>query len=136
MVWPVGPDMENLQDLSSEDLAILKAECSGREVFNHLTSRWGLLAIVALSRGPHRFYMLRDSIGGISEKMLSQTMLTLTRDGLVHRTVDPTIPPKVTYSLTPLGQEIAPRLRTITEWIGNRIEVISEAQTRFDTDRD
>ncbi|MEV4896171.1 helix-turn-helix domain-containing protein [Nonomuraea sp. NPDC055795] len=79
------------------------SDCPGREVFTHVTSRWGMLIMVALRDGPLRFYLLRDRIGGISEKMLSQSLRGLVRDGLVHREVEPSVPPKVTYSLTGLG---------------------------------
>ena len=110
----------------------LTADCAGREVFNHLTSRWGLLTMLALIEGPTRFYRLRDSIGGISEKMLSQTLKELTRDGLLTRTVEPTTPPKVTYALSGLGEEIAPTLQSIVEWLGRKIEAIAEHQASFD----
>ena len=120
-----------LQALSSQ-ADPLTADCPGREVFNHLTSRWGLLTMLALVEGPARFHRLRDSIGGISEKMLSQTLKELTRDGLLIRTVAPTIPPQVTYALSDLGEEIAPVLQSIVEWLGRKIVVIGEHQASFD----
>jgi DNA-binding HxlR family transcriptional regulator len=125
---PVSHASEEFRDQADP----LTAECAGREVFNHLTSRWGLLTILALIEGPARFHRLRDSIGGISEKMLSQTLKELTRDGLLIRTVEPTVPPRVTYALSDLGREIAPTLQSIVAWLGRKIEVIAEHQASFD----
>lgn len=94
--------------------------CAGRLVYEHVTSRWGLLILVALRAEPLRFYLLRDRIGGISEKMLSQNLQTLTEDGLIRREVEPSKPPKVVYSLTDLGVELADHLQTLVDWIRRR----------------
>jgi len=110
----------------------LTADCLGREVFNHMTTRWGLLCLIALSNGPLRFHALRDHIEGVSEKMLSQSLKTLTRDGLILRSVEPTIPPQVTYALSMLGQEVAPSLQVLVAWLGGRIDDILRAQRAFD----
>lgn len=110
----------------------LKAGCLWRDVFNHVTSRWGFLILIALAAGPMRFYVLRDSVEGISEKMLSQTVKVLMRDGLVSRHVEDTIPPQVTYALTEMGHEIGARLNRVSNWIGDQIPAIAQAQERFD----
>ncbi|MEV4061892.1 winged helix-turn-helix transcriptional regulator [Nonomuraea dietziae] len=107
-------------------------DCQGREVFDHVTSRWGILVLAALRDGPLRFYQLRDRIGGISEKMLSQNLRVLARDGLVERMVEPDIPPKVSYRLSPLGQEGSAPLRTLLDWIALRAPDILLAQSRHD----
>ena len=107
-------------------------DCPGREVFNHITSRWALLIFVALHGGPQRFHALRDGIEGISEKMLSQTLKTLARDGLVRRLVEPTVPPQVSYELTPLGEDLARRLQGLVQWLGDHIDAIVAAQRRHD----
>ncbi|MDD7973033.1 winged helix-turn-helix transcriptional regulator [Roseinatronobacter alkalisoli] len=110
----------------------LKAGCLWREVFNHVTSRWGFLILIALVDKPLRFYVLRNSVEGISEKMLSQTVKLLMRDGLVSRHVEETIPPQVSYALTDMGHEIAGRLDCVSKWIGDHVTHIEQAQDRFD----
>jgi DNA-binding HxlR family transcriptional regulator len=95
-------------------------------VLDHIGSRWGVLTLVALRDGPLRFYLLRDKIGGISEKMLSQTLRTLSRDGFVYREVEPSIPPQVSYGLTPLGSGLTGHLQELFDWFrANAGEVIS-----------
>ena len=110
----------------------LKAGCLWRDVFNHVTSRWGFLILIALVDRPLRFYEVRDKVQGISEKMLSQTVKLLVRDGLVSRHVEETIPPQVSYALTDMGCEIAMKLDIVSEWIGAHTSEIEEAQARFD----
>lgn len=93
----------------------------------------GLLLLVTLGEGPLRFHLLRDRIEGISEKMLSQTLKALVRDGLVRRLVEPTIPPRVTYELTPIGGELAAPLREVIERLGRfgrrRVSVQADNRT-------
>ncbi|MFI6505915.1 winged helix-turn-helix transcriptional regulator [Nonomuraea typhae] len=108
------------------------SDCPGRTVFTHVTSRWGMLILAALRAGPLRFYLLRDRIGGISEKMLSQNLRELVRDGLVHREVEPSVPPKVSYSLTPLGEGLAASLQSLLSWIGAHTTDVIAAQRRHD----
>ncbi|WP_395966652.1 winged helix-turn-helix transcriptional regulator [Actinomadura sp. 6N118] len=111
---------------------VFNSDCPGRAVFTHVTSRWGMLILAALHDGPLRFYLLRDRIGGISEKMLSQNLRELVRDGLVDRRVEPSVPPKVFYSLTPLGQGLAASLRGLLAWIGSHTTDVIAAQRRHD----
>lgn len=111
---------------------VFNSECPGRTVFTHVTSRWGMLILAALRGGPLRFYLLRDRIGGISEKMLSQNLRDLVRDGLVHREVEPSAPPKVSYSLTPLGEGLAATLQTLLSWIASHTADVITAQHRHD----
>lgn len=108
------------------------ADCPGREILSHLASRWGFLTMLALQDGPQRFHVLRDRIDSCSEKMLSQTLAALVRDGFVSRSVEPSNPPRVTYELTDLGAETAPLLRQLSTWIGAHITDIASAQQRFD----
>ena len=123
----------SVQPKSSEKEAItFTVECPGRAVFNHIASRWGLLLLVTLCEGPLRFHLLRDRIEGISEKMLSQTLKSLVRDGLVRRLVEPTIPPRVTYELTPIGGELAAPLRDVIERLGRLVPDILAAQLAYD----
>ena len=111
---------------------VFNSDCPGRTVFTHVTSRWGMLILAALRDGPLRFYLLRDRIGGISEKMLSQNLRELVRDGLVDREVEPSVPPKVSYSLTPLGEGLAGSLQTLLTWIGTHTPDVIAAQRRHD----
>ncbi|MGW7537918.1 winged helix-turn-helix transcriptional regulator [Amycolatopsis sp. NPDC054798] len=91
-------------------------DCPGRPLFEEATSRWGLLILVALAPGPLRFAQLRDRIGEISEKMLTQKLRALVRDGLLDRQVETEKPLRVSYSLTPLGRELSQRLHGLLAW--------------------
>jgi len=92
-------------------------QCPSREVLKHVTSRWGVLVLVALLDGTLRFSDLRRRIGGVSEKMLAQTLQWLEGDGFVLRTAYPVVPPHVEYSLTPLGREVGERVEGLADWI-------------------
>ncbi|WP_310460308.1 helix-turn-helix domain-containing protein [Sphaerotilus sp.] len=98
--------------------------CPSREVLQHVTSRWGVLILVALLGGTHRFSELRRKIGGVSEKMLAQTLQALESDGFVLRTSFPVVPPHVEYSLTPMGIEIAGQVQTLADWIEHNLSEI------------
>jgi DNA-binding HxlR family transcriptional regulator len=111
---------------------LFHSECSGRIVFDHITSRWAPLVLVKLAEGPLRFYELRDQIGGISEKVLSEKLRLLARDGLVERTVEPTIPPRVSYALTDMGDSAAKPLRQLMRWVADHGRAIMATQTQHD----
>lgn len=118
---------------SSEPASVFESDCPGRMVLDHVTGRWGLLILTALCADETmRFHALRDRIGGISEKMLAQTLRTLVRDGLVVRDVEPTSPPKVSYSLTVLGSGLARQLLPLVDWITANADDIVAAQRRHD----
>ena len=91
--------------------------CPSRTVLDHVTSKWGVLLLVALSERTMRWGELRRIVEGISEKMLAQTLRTLEADGIVHREVTGSVPPRVDYSLTPRGSELVVRLLPLMEWI-------------------
>ncbi|UUP16729.1 winged helix-turn-helix transcriptional regulator [Nitratireductor thuwali] len=110
----------------------LHADCPGREVFELITSRWVLLILWALKDGTQRFYHLRDRIEGISERMLSQNLKSLCRNGLIERYVEPTVPPKVSYALTPAGQDLLSIMDGLAGWIGRQLPAIEEARQRYD----
>jgi len=97
-------------------------------VLGHITSRWGVLVLVVLLDGTHRFSQLRRAIGGVSEKMLAQTLDALAYDGLVLRIAQQVVPPHVEYSLTPLGREAATRLEVLVDWIEDNFAQIRAAQ--------
>lgn len=96
---------------------LLAAACPSREVLKHMTSRWGVLVLMVLETRMHRFSELRRTIGGVSERMLAQTLQWLESDGLVDRIAHDVVPPHVEYRLTPLGQEAAAKVRGLADWI-------------------
>ena len=113
---------------------LFSPDCPSREVLQHVTSRWGVLLLVALMGGTHRFSDLRRKVGGVSEKMLAQTLKWLEADGFVHRKAYPTVPPHVEYTLTPLGVEVGRRVEALADWIeGNLPKVMSARRTRART---
>jgi DNA-binding HxlR family transcriptional regulator len=93
-------------------------------VLDHVTSKWGVLLLVALSEGPQRWSELRRRAEGISEKMLAQTLKTLEADGLVSRDAQPVIPPRVDYSLTGRGEELSALLLPLVAWVAEHAEAI------------
>ncbi|RIJ77790.1 transcriptional regulator [Nakamurella silvestris] len=104
-----------LADLTTD--GILSAACPSRIVLDHVTSKWGVLVLVALSEQSLRWGELRRMVEGVSEKMLAQTLKVLEQDGFVLRVAQPTIPPRVDYSLTDRGRELTDRLLPLMEWI-------------------
>ena len=106
--------------------------CPTRTVLDTIADRWATLIIDLLATGPRRFGALRRAIGGISQKMLTQTLRTLERDGLVRRTVYATTPPSVEYALTPLGQTLIEPLGALTAWSVQHIADVLAARDAFD----
>ncbi|MDN8601443.1 MULTISPECIES: helix-turn-helix domain-containing protein [Citrobacter] len=92
-------------------------QCPSRDVLKHVTSRWGVLILVALRDGTHRFSDLRRKMGGVSEKMLAQSLQALELDGFVNRVSYPVVPPHVEYSLTPLGEQVSDKVAALADWI-------------------
>jgi DNA-binding HxlR family transcriptional regulator len=112
--------------------------CPYRGVLEHVTSRWGVLVLIELLDRPCRFSELRRAIGRtarVSEKMLTQTLQTLERDGLVHRDAKPVIPPRVDYSLTDLGREAAGQVRALAQWTHDRMADVEKARQAYDEAR-
>ena len=91
-----------------------------------MTSRWGVLVFIALLSGTHRFSELRRKIGGVSERMLAQTLQWLEADGFVLRVSHPVVPPHVEYSLTPLGREAGEKVQGLADWIEVNLPRIAE----------
>jgi DNA-binding HxlR family transcriptional regulator len=104
--------------------------CPSRGVLDHVTSRWGVLVLVALLEGTHRFSELRRKVAGVSEKMLAQTLHALEEDGFVLREVYPVIPPRVDYSLTPMGEEVAGHVEALADWIEENLPRIVTARAQ------
>lgn len=112
---------------------VLSTECPSREILEHLTSKWSVLVLRCLSDGVHRFSELKQRIEGVSEKMLSQTLKTLEKDGFILRTVYPVVPPKVEYQLTILGSQAAEKTMYLIGWIEKSLPEIMESKERLTT---
>jgi DNA-binding HxlR family transcriptional regulator len=107
--------------------------CPSRDLLDQIGSKWAVLVLGELGRqGTCRFSQLRQRLDGVSEKMLTQTLRTLERDGLVRRTVYPEVPPRVEYDLTPLGQTLREPLKALTEWSVRHIPEILAAREEYD----
>ena len=124
----VSPPAQSLTELMQRGV-LFSEKCPSREVLKHVTSRWGVLVLVALRGGTHRFSDLRRLIGGVSEKMLAQTLQWLEADGFVLRIAYPVVPPHVEYSLTPLGTEVAAQVAGLADWIEVNLPRILNARS-------
>ncbi|GAA3449790.1 winged helix-turn-helix transcriptional regulator [Dactylosporangium matsuzakiense] len=114
---------------------VFARNCTSRPVMENISGRWGGLTLAALHEGTHRFNELRRRVDGVSEKMLSQTLHALERDGLVVREVRSAIPPRVEYSLTDAGAKIATKLSELIELVEAEMPQITLAQERYDAAR-
>lgn len=108
------------------------SNCPVRDVIDKISSKWSSLMFIALADGPMRFGQLRRMLPDISQRMLTQTLRDLQRDGYVHREVFPTQPPSVEYSLTPLGQSFLAVLRPLVGWAADHHEVIRNARAEYE----
>jgi DNA-binding HxlR family transcriptional regulator len=113
------------------DLDVFKLACPSRAVFDRLGERWTGLVLLSLSLGPMRFNQIRRNIEGVSQKMLTQTLRGLERDGLVTRTVFPTVPVTVEYELTPLGESLFEAIAVLRTWAYTHIDEIHTARTAY-----
>ncbi|TDL07505.1 transcriptional regulator [Mycolicibacterium obuense] len=114
---------------------VFERKCMSRDILHGLTTRWSVLAIAALAEGDFRFNALRRRVDGVSERMLSQTLQGLERDGFVSRTVLQTIPPRVEYSLTDLGHRLAGPVLNLVETVHGSVDEVVAARARYDADR-
>jgi len=105
---------------------------AAREVLNRVGDKWSVLIVAMLGHGSRRFSELRRNIEGISQRMLTLTLRGLERDGLVSRTVFPTIPPRVDYALTSLGKTLLEPVTALGAWANDNRLRIQEARTRYD----
>ncbi|MFF2702088.1 winged helix-turn-helix transcriptional regulator [Streptomyces cyaneofuscatus] len=121
----------------TDDLAfdVFSRQCPSRSTLEHATGRWGGLTLGALYEESLRFNELRRRVDGVSEKMLSQTLHALERDGLVLREAQPVNPPRVDYELTPFGREVAGRLLGLIHLVEGRMDDVLAARTRYDEAR-
>lgn len=110
---------------------VFSRNCTSRPALQNVASRWGALALVALLEGPYRFNALRRRVDGVSERMLSQTLQTLERDGMIHREVQQSIPPHVEYTLTPLGAQVAEKMHDLIMVLESNLDSITQAQAAY-----
>ena len=115
---------------------VYAGDCPTRRVLDLIADKWTCLIIGLLDGEPKRFSQLQREIGGISQKMLAQTLRSLERDGLVTRTIYPEVPPHVEYELTPLGQTLIEPIAAIRNWAETHIEGVSAAQVKYDARQD
>ncbi|UIJ46577.1 helix-turn-helix transcriptional regulator [Sphingomonas cannabina] len=108
-----------------------ETRCPVRSLLDRIGDRWSMLLLGALAGGPKRFSALARAVPDISKRMLTQTLRTLETDGLVHRDVRPTVPPSVTYSLTPLGKSFAAPLLGLVEWAEANFGAVLAARERM-----
>ncbi|PXY31406.1 winged helix-turn-helix transcriptional regulator [Prauserella muralis] len=117
-------------DVSAE---VIEAEaCPVAEVLDHVAGKWSIGIIVAAAHGPVRFTELERAINGISRRMLTLTLRKLERDGLLQRTVYPTVPPKVEYELTDMARELHSTLASLTDWAERHRHAIAAARAAYD----
>jgi DNA-binding HxlR family transcriptional regulator len=109
------------------------AACPSRQVLDRISDKWVTLILVALAGGPLRYSDLCRVIAGVSQKMLTQTLRTLERDGLVARTVTPSVPVRVDYALTPLGRSLMPAVNVIKAWAEQHIGEIQTSRDAYDS---
>lgn len=127
----VEPDGNLVDSDGNLEADVFARNCLSRPILQDVASRWGVLAMVALREGPYRFSALRRRVDGISERMLSQTLQNLERDGMINREVQQSIPPHVEYTLTELGEQVADRLEALIVVLETNIESIKAAQAAY-----
>lgn len=108
------------------------AACPTRQLFATISDKWAGLLLVALADGPVRYNQLGATVAGISQKMLTQTLRTLERDGLVTRTVTPQVPVRVDYELTELGRTLMPVMLAVKQWAELHMDQVRESRERYD----
>ncbi|MCX4664553.1 winged helix-turn-helix transcriptional regulator [Streptomyces uncialis] len=116
-----------------EDADLRRADSLAREIFSDVANKWALLIIEALGDGTLRFSELRNEVEGISHKMLTQNLRMLERNGLVHRKVHPTVPPRVEYTLTGPGRGLRATVDAMCGWTHQNLGHIEDARHRFDS---
>lgn len=108
------------------------AACPSRQLLDRISDKWTTLIVNALADGPRRYGELARVIAGVSQKMLTQTLRALERDGLVSRTVTASVPVRVDYALTPIGRDLLPVIRAVKTWAETHIEEVVSAREAYD----
>jgi DNA-binding HxlR family transcriptional regulator len=112
------------------------ADCPSRVVLDRISDKWVTLVIASLADGPRRFSEVSRQLAGVSQKMLTQTLRTLERDGLVTRSVTPSVPVRVDYELTPLGHSLLEPIKHLKAWAEDHVPEVREAQEAYDRSKE
>ncbi|MDG9705226.1 helix-turn-helix domain-containing protein [Streptomyces sp. DH37] len=118
---------------SPEEADLRRADSLAREIFSDIANKWALLIVEALGERTLRFSELRDEVEGVSHKMLTQNLRMLERNGMVERTVHPTVPPRVEYTLTEPGRDLRRAVDVMCDWTHRYLGHIEAARSRFDS---
>lgn len=112
------------------------AECPARKLLDRISDKWVSLTINALADGPQRYSDLQRRLASVSQKMLTQTLRNLERDGLITRTVQPTVPLRVDYQLTPLGHSLQPVMRAVKDWAEQHMDEVEDARAMYEASKE
>ena len=110
------------------------ADCPSRKLLDRISDKWVTLILAALSAGPQRYSDLNRTMAGVSQKMLTQTLRSLERDGLVARTVTPSVPVRVDYELTELGRSLQETMLHLKAWAEHHMDLVEAARTTYDAE--
>ena len=124
------------RELAAIEYNAFVRECPTHKLLSRISDKWVSLTLVALAGGPQRYSELARTMPGISQKMLTQTVRSLMRDGIIARTAFPSIPMRVDYRLTPLGETLLPVMRQIKAWAEQHIEEVEESRELYDRTSD
>ncbi|MGL3805435.1 winged helix-turn-helix transcriptional regulator [Paeniglutamicibacter sp. R2-26] len=119
-------------DTEAKDFDVMTFGCPSRVIMQRLGDKWAPLVFLALKDGPRRFSQLRTDIGGVTPKVLTQTLRTLERDGLLKRTVYPEVPVRVEYELTELGHTVLGPMDVLRAWAQDHAALVLEARDAYD----
>lgn len=129
--YPPQPALERIAKMNLFD-----TNCAGHQILEHVANKWTVLIVYALTQGKKRYSELKQQIVGVSPKMLIQNLRSLERYGLIEREVYPTVPPRVEYSLTPLGASLVEPLAILGEWAYQHISEVKTATEDYDNNPD
>ncbi|MET3544969.1 DNA-binding HxlR family transcriptional regulator [Paenibacillus favisporus] len=121
-----------MENIRAAEPAFSVTSCTARRVLEIVSNKWAVLIIFVLEKGTKRYGQLQRSIADISQKMLTQTLRQLERDGLIERSVLPEVPPVVEYTLTPMGESLIPYLRQLNHWLNEYYPQIEQARKDYD----
>lgn len=124
--------MNSPEPRNPPEFDVMDPHCPSRTVLRHVTDRWTPLIVTSLAPGPLRFSALRDRIGGVTPKVLTQTLRSMERDGLLRRSVSGTVPPRVDYDLTPLGHSLAEPIGAMRQWAESHADAVLRSREKHD----
>jgi DNA-binding HxlR family transcriptional regulator len=115
-----------------DDYDAFIAACPSRQLLDRLSDKWVSLILTALAEGEQRYSEIARTIAGVSQKMLTQTLRNLERDGILIRSITPAVPVRVSYQLTPLGGSLLPVVRAVKQWAEQNMPAVQAARERYD----